>query len=106
MDKLGSISRFDIETNLTNQLLLITRIISLAMIAGQLILLLLILFILSGDFIGVASLATFGDILFFVYTLIALAVVVYTVFLLFPGFFLSPLNLKKQFAKDFKKKIW
>jgi hypothetical protein len=99
MEKYQSISRFDIDDKLSVEQLRISRTICFAMVAGVLIFLLLILFLYYTQEINNDLRINESYVFILKNIMPIIALIIYSVFLLFPGFFLKPENIRKRLAQ-------
>ena len=104
MEEFQSITRFDIESKLTNKILNVPRIISSAMLAGVMIFLLVIIYLNSSRLDENIVLPEFSQTGTLIYVLIFAALSVYTAFLYVPKFYLNPRYLKDRLSKSLKDK--
>ncbi len=101
MDEFQSITRFDIESKFSKQSLLVSRIISLAMIAGSSIFLCSIYFIYLKNQTTDLYPAPSQESSLFVLVLLILAFIIYSVLAVLPKFFLNSKKLKTRMAGVF-----
>ncbi len=103
-----SITKYDIEKKLSNELLRISRIISSAMVVGPTLFLFFIIFLylksdsLAGDEYNALDINIFSTIV------LVIAILNYTAFFIFPIFYLKPknvLNRLSQIADQSRNKI-
>jgi|GEM_PF-2825990 len=99
MDHFSGITRIEIAQGLTAQEFNISRIISLALLAGALMFLLVILVFYQINVERAFEVPADYELDVFVYVLLFLSVVGYYVFIILPNFFLKPANLKKRIAQ-------
>lgn len=104
------LSRIDLEIKLSTQHVRVSQIINLAMLAGPFIFIILTFIIfLKNKSLYIENTHNQDTIYLLIYVLIFLAVVIYSIFILYPRFFFKPDNLKKRLSRPFydqtRKKI-
>lgn len=99
MDQFSSITRIEIEQVLTAQEFNISRIISLAILAGAFIFFLVILVFYQINMERPFEAPADYELDVVIYFFLFISVVGYYVFLILPNFFLKPANLRKRIAQ-------
>ncbi len=98
MDEFKNITRNDIEEKLTGEHLRINRIISLALCAGPLFFLLVIVFLYQKNLSSNVEISQDNIVEEMIIVLSVLAVGVYSFYFIFPNIFLKKANLVKQLS--------
>ena len=102
MEEFQSITRFYIESKLTNKMLSVPRIISSAMVLGAAIFSIIIFYLYSKNPNEDFVLPEVSQINTLIYVLIALGLLVYSAFFYLPNFLLNPQYLKNRLTKGLK----